>query len=112
MVTWNIFRQGYNRAQTYRPKGGKAPGRAQGYTILSQGPETYGEMRKNYKNDDGTPIKDESALFEEYRPGLKTYINSPSAGSYRMKVSKRGVTIDFYAGDSQKPSAHFVIRGK
>ena len=82
------------------------------YTILSQGPETYGEMRMNYKNDDGTPIKDESALFEEYRPGLKTYINSPSAGSYRMKVSKRGVTIDFYAGDSQKPSAHFVIRGK
>ena len=23
MVTWNIFRQGYNRAQTYRPKGEK-----------------------------------------------------------------------------------------
>lgn len=82
------------------------------YSIISQGPENYGELRKNYKNDDGSPIKDESALFDEYRSGLKTYINSPSAGSYRMKVSKRGVTIDFYAGDSQKPSAHFVIRGK
>ncbi|RHV02735.1 hypothetical protein DXC01_10275 [Blautia sp. OM07-19] len=22
-MTWNIFRQGYNRAQTYRPKGEK-----------------------------------------------------------------------------------------
>lgn len=31
VVTWNIFRQGYNRSQTYRPKGRKAPGRAQGY---------------------------------------------------------------------------------
>lgn len=31
VVTWNIFRQGYNRAQTYRPKGRKAPGRVQGY---------------------------------------------------------------------------------
>ena len=27
VVTWNIFRQGYNRSQTYRPKGRKAPGR-------------------------------------------------------------------------------------
>ena len=67
-------------------------------------------LRKNTKHDNGSAIKDESALFAEYRKGLRKYIVSPSAGSYRMNVSRLGVTIDFYAGDSEEPSAHFLIR--
>ena len=80
------------------------------YTITTQDAKTYGELRKNTKHDNGSAIKDESALFAEYRKGLRKYIVSPSAGSYRMNVSRLGVTIDFYAGDSEEPSAHFLIR--
>ena len=54
--------------------------------------------------------KDEQALFDEYRPGLKQYSRSSAAGSYKMNVSKSGVSIDFYAGDSQEVSKQFILR--
>lgn len=81
------------------------------YTVDSQGADQYGELRKKaMSNPDGTSLKDETALFDEYRPGIRRYIHSPSAGSYRLDVSRRGVIVDFYAGDSQARSARFVLR--
>ena len=44
------------------------------------------------------------------RSGLKRYVHSPAAGSYRLDVSPRGITVDFYAGASQARSARFVLR--
>ena len=81
------------------------------YEIESQGAEQYGERRKAMKNDDGSPIKDETPLFDEYRQGLKTYSYSPAAGSYKMTVSKKKIEVDFYAGDSENVSQKFVLRG-
>ena len=81
------------------------------YEIESQGAEQYGERRKAMKNDDGSPIKDETPLFNEYRQGLKTYSYSPAAGSYKMTVSKKKIEVDFYAGDSENVSQKFVLRG-
>ena len=81
------------------------------YVIDSEGADNYGSLRGRIRaNADGTPLKDESALFDEYRPGLKRYVHSPAAGSYRLDVSPRGITVDFYAGASQARSARFVLR--
>ena len=89
------------------------------YTVFAEGPDQYGAYRKSLStNPDGTmrtktdckPYTDESPLFDEYRPGLKRYVCSPSAGSYKMTVGPRRITIDFYAGDSTRLSQRFVLR--
>ena len=68
--------------------------------------EEYGKFALN-KED----VKDhEKALFEEYRPGVKTYKSSKAAGSYKMIVTKKHVRVDFYAGDSQKVTHSFKLR--
>lgn len=80
------------------------------YVVRDEGADKYGERRKGNKNADGSDIKDETALFDEYRPGLKTYRSSVAAGSYLMKVSDSGVTVEFYGGDSETPSEIFKLR--
>ena len=59
---------------------------------------------------DGSPIKDESALFDEYRPGLTRYSDSIAAGSYKMKVSDKSVEVDFYPGDATFSATTFKLR--
>ena len=67
------------------------------YEVSSEGIEGYGALSG-------------SAMFDEYRPGVKAYSRSIAAGSYRLNVSDEGVSVDFYAGDSTRPSAHFTLR--
>ena len=81
------------------------------YTVRSEGAENYGMFRKKLmEKPDGAKLKDESALFDEYRPGVRQHINSTSQGSYKLNISEKLITIDFYAGDSQELSHKFVIR--
>ena len=80
------------------------------YMITAEGAETYGELRKGSVNDNGTPVTDETALFDEYRPGIRRYMHSPAAGCYKLIVSRKHVSIDFYAGDSTFKSATFELR--
>lgn len=81
------------------------------YTVRSEGAENYGMFRKKLlEKPEGANLKDESALFDEYRPGVRQHINSRSQGSYKLNVSNKRITIDFYAGDSQELSHQFVIR--
>lgn len=80
------------------------------YVVQAEGAGMYGELRKGTVKDDGTPVADETAFFDEYRSGIRSYSVSPAAGSYKMKVSKQHVTIDFYAGDSQEISQSFILR--
>jgi len=81
------------------------------YVPLFDGPEHYGEIRKNIHNGpDGGSLPDESALFEEYRSGMTRYLVADSAGSYKMFVDGRHVFIDFYAGDSSLRSQRFQLR--
>lgn len=68
------------------------------YSCTSDQPRDYGnihEMAKSNKKEDGSKYEDDSGLLNEYKPGLRTYIRSNSAGSYKMNVSDRHVTIDF-----------------
>lgn len=73
-------------------------------------PSSYGEYLNGLKNADGSPVKDESQLFEEYRSGISRYFVSDGAGSFKMHVSSKGVTIDFFGGDSEKITRSFTLR--
>ena len=79
------------------------------YTVRSEGADQYG-MRREKRRLEGEDLKDERALFDEYRPGIRQYTNSSAQGCYKLNVSKKHVTIDFYAGDSEEVSHQFVIR--
>ena len=81
------------------------------YKVDSEGPEAYGAHRKSLAEmPDGSKIVDESPLFDEYRPGIRRYVNSNSAGSYKLNVSGKHCSIDFYAGDSTRRSETFKLR--
>lgn len=80
------------------------------FSVRAQDSAMYGELRKSELNADGTPIKDETPLFDEYRPGLKRYLTAESAGSFKMSVSGSGIIVDFYGGDSEKITKSFVLR--
>ena len=81
------------------------------YTVAYEGAAQYGERRKKIAhNDNGSETTDETPLFDEYRTGLKRYSFSFAAGSYKMHVSKKHISIDFYAGDSMDISHTFELR--
>ena len=81
------------------------------YKIITDKTEDYGMMRMNMKTmPNGSPIVDESALFEEYRLGLTRYIHSNTAGSFKLNVGSKHVTLDFYAGDSAVKTRTFILR--
>ena len=87
-------------------------GKANGiYKVHCDDPQKYGLNRMNKKTmPDGSPIKDESALFDEYRPGLTRYLDSIAAGSYKMRVSDKSVEVDFYPGDDTFCATTFKLR--
>ena len=81
------------------------------YKVITENPADYGTRRMAMKTmPNGSAIEDESALFEEYRPGLTRYIHSNTAGSFRLNVGPKHVTIDFYAGDSATKTRTFELR--
>jgi len=81
------------------------------YVVRSEGAANYGMLRKKMmEKPNGANLQDESALFDEYRPGLRQHLNSRSQGSYKLNVSKKHVSIDFYGGDSEEVSHRFIIR--
>lgn len=81
------------------------------YSVNAQGAAEYGMLRTRLTSmPNGSEVKDETAIFDEYRPGIKRYIHSPSAGCYKLNVNKKGVSVDFYAGDSILISESFVLR--
>jgi len=79
------------------------------YAVRSEGAADYGMLRER-RRQNGEDMKDERALFDEYRPGIRQHTNSTSQGCYKLNVSKKHVTIDFYGGDSQEISKRFKLR--
>lgn len=81
------------------------------YKVITEDPKEYGSRRMCMKTmPDGSPIKDESALFEEYLPGITRYIHSYTPGSFKLNVGPKHITIDFYAGDSTFKTRTFELR--
>lgn len=77
------------------------------FHIVAEGAAEYGELRKKTQNAN---IQDETALFDEYRSGLRTYINGTGAGCYQLQVNGKHVFVDFYAGDSEQLTRRFILR--
>ena len=80
------------------------------WKVDADSPAQYGTLREGSKMDNGNAISDETALFDEYRPGLQRWIHSYSAGSYKLTVTPRHIYMDMYAGDSETCSQRFVLR--
>ena len=81
------------------------------YEIKYSGSENYGlERLKKESMPDGSPLKDESALFDEYRPGITRYEGGTAAGSFLMRAGARHVDVTFHAGDSEKADRIFRLR--
>ncbi len=82
------------------------------YKAITEDTAHYGfERGKRFKTkSDGSPLEDASALFDEYRPGLTRYNQSDTAGSFKLNVGPKHVTIDLYAGDSAEISRTFELR--
>lgn len=81
------------------------------YNISAQGPAEYGVLRNKLASmPNGSDIKDETPIFDEYRSGIQRYTRSTAAGSYKLNVSKKSVSIDFYAGDSTFVTEKFILR--
>lgn len=81
------------------------------YKVVTDNPLDYGKKRMSIKTKaDGTPVTDESALFQEYIPGLTRYIHSYTPGSFKLNVGPKHITIDFYAGDSTQKTRTFELR--
>lgn len=72
--------------------------------VLFDRPDQYGLLQKQrIIRDDGKPAPDESAFFDEYRPGLKRYYCAKTAGSCVLHVDEASVTVSYYGGDSSAP---------
>lgn len=67
------------------------------YTVDAKGAEGYGKLSGK-------------EAFDEFRPGIRAYSHSAAAGSYKLNVNGKSVTVDFYAGDSTRPSHNFILR--
>lgn len=83
------------------------------FSVTADQPQDFGMLHQaaqSQKKEDGSNYEDDSDLLNEYKPGLKRYVRSTSAGSYKMNVSDRHVTIDFYAGNSKEISKRFELR--
>lgn len=80
------------------------------YKVIENTTEEYGRIRLAAVKDKPETYEKDKALFDEYRSGIKKYSMSYAAGSYRLKVSDDGVTVDFYAGDSTRVTETFVLR--
>ena len=71
------------------------------YNVSERGVEAYAAIKQP---------GDDRSLVDEVLPGMKEYVRSNAAGSYRMKVSDEGVTMEVYAGDSTFVSDTFRLR--
>lgn len=76
----------------------------------AESPEIYGTLRESPKKKESPDYTNETVLFEEYRPGLQTYLHTRTAGCYKLIVKGKKVWIDFYAGDSTFLTRRFEIR--
>lgn len=79
--------------------------------VISEGKEQYVEYLKGFMEKyQNKYLKTAVPLLQEYQSGLQRYIRYNAAGSFLMKVSKKHVSVDFYAGDSEAATHTFDLR--
>ena len=71
---------------------------------------TYGLNRPKRNLDNGSAPKPETELFDEVRGGIRRYLHADGAGSFKLHVFDRGVSVDFFAGDSETVTNTWKLR--
>ena len=74
-------------------------------SVVFDSPGRYGNWPANAETNAAT-----TALFAEYKPGLKERYAARAGGHYMLHVSDSGVTLDYYGLDAIKPTKNFVLR--
>ena len=78
------------------------------YKETASGRDDYGTSL--FKEKPSLRTEENVALFNEYRAGIRSYNVANTVGSYKLNVSGKKVSIDFYAGDDSRRTKRFVIR--
>ncbi len=76
--------------------------------VISETPADYGAWLKTAEKTDANVRFD--ALFDEYRPGLKTRYAAKAVGHHILRVSDSGVVLEYYGGTATKPTKIFKLR--
>ncbi len=74
-------------------------------SVVFDSPDRYGDWPPNAATNAAT-----TALFAEYKPGLKERYAARAGGHYMLHVSDSGVTLDYYGLEATKPTKTFVLR--
>lgn len=76
--------------------------------VVYDTPDTYGVWLKRAETNAANARFE--ALYEEYRPGLKSRFASHAVGHYILRVSDSGVVLDYYGRDATTPTKTFTLR--
>ena len=76
--------------------------------VIHDTPDTYGAWLKNAETNNANTRFE--ALYEEYRPGLKSRFASRAVGHYVLRVSDTGVVLEYYGRDATTPTKSFTLR--
>ncbi len=74
-------------------------------SVVFDSPDRYGNWPANAETNAAT-----TALFAEYKPGLKERYAARAGGHYMLHVSDSGVTLDYYGLEATKPTKTFILR--
>ncbi len=77
-------------------------------SVISETPNDYGAWLKTAETNAVNARFD--ALFDEYRPGLKTRYAAKAVGHHILRVSDSGVVLEYYGGTATKPTKIFKLR--
>lgn len=72
--------------------------------VKASAPSDYGKWALD-END-----ADMSALYGEYRPGLRRYFAAWAVGHHVLHVTDASVTLDYYGHDARTPTMTFSLR--
>lgn len=76
--------------------------------VISETPDDYGAWLKTAPTNAANTAF--AALYAEYTPGLKKRYAARAAGHHILRISDRGVKLEYYGGDSEKPTKVFPLR--
>ena len=76
--------------------------------VRSETPDDYGAWLKTAPASDYNTRFE--ALYEEYRPGLKTRYAASAVGHHILRVSDSGVTLEYYGHDATTSTKIFTLR--
>ena len=76
--------------------------------VLTEATDDYGTWLAKKPPSEGNERY--NALYEEYRPGLKSRYGASAVGHCILRVSDSGVALEYYGRDATTPTKTFTLR--